>query len=77
MYKTENIIKIFEAPKVDFSPLPTAVIPQNLVWRPQLARINPSRVPKGPQGNKYLQKPPSKDLLGTSWLKGKAQSFPT
>lgn len=37
----DSIIKVFEAPKADFS-----LLPKTLIWRRQSARIGPSRVLK-------------------------------
>lgn len=64
MKKTDNIIKVFEAPKADASLLPTAVSKKKkLVWIYQSAIISALRVPKCHQSNKPLPKPLLKTCL--------------
>lgn len=75
MNKADNIIKIFEALKIDFLPRPTAVLPKTQVRRAPSASRGSQASPKLSK-TVSLCRNPSEDLLETSGLEGRAQFFP-
>lgn len=71
MKKTDNIVKIFEASKPDFSHLPTSILRQNTCLE---TPVSQNQILKGPtchQSNKPLQKSLLKTYLISQGWRGK------